>query len=191
MLNPAPFGAADWRKKQPWLLPRLNCARKGTVIPRAALGETRRTCPEWGLGKRARVVARFARTLGTLITSGVPILEGIAITARTSGNAIIEEALLNVRQSVEEGRNMMEPLRESGVFPNMVCHMVSVGEATGALDNMLGKIADFYEDDVDVATKDLLASLEPLIIGFLGVVVGGIVLSLYMPLFSMISKLAG
>ena len=119
------------------------------------------------------------------------ILEGIAITARTSGNAVIEEALFKVRQAVEEGRNMMEPLAQSGVFPNMVCHMVGIGEATGALDTMLHKIADFFEDDVDAATKDLLSSLEPLIIGVLGVVVGGIVLSLYMPLFSMISKLAG
>lgn len=145
------------------------------------------------LGKVLRkvAVARFSRTMGTLLSSGVPILEGLAITARTAGNAVIEEALFKVRKAVEEGRNMVDPLRESGVFPAMVCHMVDVGEATGALDTMLNKIADFYEDDVDIATKDLLASLEPIIIGVLGVVVGGIVLSLYMPLFSMISKLAG
>ncbi len=140
---------------------------------------------------RKIAVARFARTLGTLLSSGVPILEGLAITARTAGNAVIEEGLFKVRKAVEEGRNMVDPLREAAVFPSMVCHMVDVGEATGALDTMLNKIADFYEDDVDAAAKDMLASLEPLIIGVLGVVVGGIVLSLYMPLFSMISKLAG
>ncbi len=147
--------------------------------------------PVLGNVLRKIAVARFARTMGTLLSSGVPILEGLAITARTSGNAVIEEGLFKVRKAVEEGRNMVDPLREAKVFPSMVCHMVDVGEATGALDTMLHKIADFYEDDVDIATKDLLASLEPLIIGVLGVVVGGIVLSLYMPLFSMISKLAG
>jgi len=147
--------------------------------------------PVLGVLLRKIAVARFTRTLGTLITSGVPILEGLSITARTSGNAVLEEALMKVRRAIEEGRTIVDPLRECGVFPNMVTQMIGVGEATGAMDNMLQKIADFYEDEVDAATKDMLAMLEPIIIGFLGVMIGGIVISLYMPLFSMIAKLAG
>src|SRR6202142_4039839 len=140
---------------------------------------------------RKIAVGRFTRTLGTLITSGVPILEGLAITARTSGNAVLEEALMKVRKAIEEGRTIVDPLRECGVFPNMVTQMIGVGEATGAMDAMLQKIADFYEDEVDAATKDMLAMLEPVIIGLLGVMIGGIVISLYMPLFALIGKLAG
>jgi len=147
--------------------------------------------PVLGPVLRKIAVARFTRTLGTLITSGVPILEGLAITARTSGNAVLEEALMKVRKSVEEGRTIVDPLRESGVFPNMVTQMIGVGEATGAMDAMLQKIADFYEDEVDTATKNLLTLLEPAMICFLGVVVGGIVISLYLPMFTMIGKLAG
>ena len=147
--------------------------------------------PVLGILLRKIAVARFTRTLGTLITSGVPILEGLSITARTSGNAVLEEALMKVRKAIEEGRTIVDPLRESGVFPNMVTQMIGVGEATGAMDSMLQKIADFYEDEVDAATKDMLAMLEPVIIGILGVSIGGIVISLYMPLFSMIAKLAG
>jgi len=147
--------------------------------------------PIVGILLRKIALARFTRTLGTLITSGVPILEGLSITARTSGNAVLEEALMKVRKAIEEGRTIVDPLRESGVFPNMVPQMIGVGEATGAMDNMLQKIADFYEDEVDTATKDMLAMLEPVIIAVLGVMVGGIVISLYMPLFSMIAKLAG
>src|SRR5450755_3879485 len=147
--------------------------------------------PVLGILLRKIAVARFTRTLGTLITSGVPILEGLSITARTSGNAVLEEALMRVRKAIEEGRTIVDPLRESGVFPNMVTQMIGVGEATGAMDSMLQKIADFYEDEVDAATKDMLAMLEPVIIGILGVSVGGIVISLYMPLFAMIAKLAG
>jgi type IV pilus assembly protein PilC len=145
--------------------------------------------PVIGLVLRKIAVARFTRTLGTLITSGVPILEGLAITARTSGNAVLEDALMKVRKAVEEGRTIVDPLKECGVFPNMVTQMIGVGEATGAMDAMLQKIADFYEDEVDAATKDMLTLLEPIMIGFLGVAVGGIVISLYMPLFSMIAKL--
>jgi len=147
----------------------------------------------WVLGSVLRkiAVARFTRTLGTLITSGVPILEGLAITARTSGNAVLEDALMKVRKAVEEGRTIVDPLRESGVFPNMVVQMIGVGEATGAMDAMLQKIADFYEDEVDAATKALLTLMEPIMIAVLGVVVGGIVISLYLPLFTMIAKLAG
>jgi len=140
---------------------------------------------------RKIAVGRFTRTLGTLITSGVPILEGLSITAKTSGNAVLEEALMKVRKAIEEGRTIVDPLRECGVFPNMVTQMIGVGEATGAMDSMLQKIADFYEEEVDAATKDMLSMLEPVIIGVLGVVVGGIVISLYMPLFAMIAKLAG
>jgi type IV pilus assembly protein PilC len=147
--------------------------------------------PVLGVLLKKIAVARFTRTLGTLITSGVPILEGLAITARTSGNAVLQEALMKVRKAIEEGRTIVDPLKESGVFPNMVTQMIGVGEATGAMDSMLQKIADFYEEEVDAATKDLLAMMEPMIIGMLGVTIGGIVISLYMPLFSMIAKLAG
>ena len=147
--------------------------------------------PVVGMLLRKIAVARFTRTLGTLITSGVPILEGLSITARTSGNAVLEEALMKVRKAIEEGRTIVDPLKECGVFPNMVTQMIGVGEATGAMDAMLSKIADFYEEEVDAATKDLLTLMEPMLIGFLGIAVGGIVISLYMPLFAMIGKLAG
>jgi type IV pilus assembly protein PilC len=136
-------------------------------------------------------VARFTRTLGTLITSGVPMLEAMDITARTSGNAVIEKAILSVRKAIESGRTIVDPLRETGVFPNMVVQMIGVGEQTGALDAMLQKVADFYEDEVDAAVGDLLTAMEPLMIVFLGTVVGGVVISLYLPLFSLIGKLAG
>jgi type IV pilus assembly protein PilC len=147
--------------------------------------------PVMGSLLRKIAVGRFTRTLGTLITSGVPILEGLAITARTSGNAVLEEALMKVRKAIEEGRTIVDPLKECGVFPNMVTQMIGVGEATGAMDSMLQKIADFYEEEVDAATRDMLAMLEPVIIGMLGLSIGGIVISLYMPLFAMIAKLAG
>jgi type IV pilus assembly protein PilC len=147
--------------------------------------------PIIGMLLRKIAVARFTRTLGTLITSGVPILEGLNITARTSGNRVVEEALYKVRKSIEEGRTIVDPLRESNVFPNMVTQMIGVGEATGAMDAMLQKIADFYEDEVDAATKDLLTLLEPIMIVLLGIMIGGVVISLYLPLFSMVAKLAG
>src|SRR2546427_1435021 len=147
--------------------------------------------PMVGILLRKIAVARFTRTLGTLISSGVPILEGLDITARTAGNAVIEKALGHVRKSLEEGKNLADPLKETNVFPGMVTQMIGVGEQTGAMDPMLQKIADFYEVDVDAAVKDLLAALEPAMIVFLGVVVGGIVISMYLPLFSLIGKLAG
>jgi len=147
--------------------------------------------PVLGNVMRKIAVARFTRTLGTLLSSGVPMLEAMDITAHTSGNAVVENAILSVRKAVETGRTVVDPLRESGVFPNMVVQMVGVGEHTGGLDNMLGKIADFYEEEVDVAVADLLAAMEPMIILFLGLVVGGIVISMYLPLFSLIGKLAG
>jgi len=136
-------------------------------------------------------VGMFTRTLGTLISSGVPMLEAMDITARTAGNAVIEKAIMQVRRAIETGRTIVDPLRETGVFPNLVVQMIGVGEQTGALDAMLNKIADFYEEEVDVAVGDLLTAMEPLIILFLGVVVGGVVISMYLPLFSLIGKLAG
>ena len=138
---------------------------------------------------RKIAVARFCRTLSTLMSSGVPILDGLDITARTSGNAIIEDAIQVTRKSIERGETIAAPLKETGVFPSMVCQMISVGEATGALDTMLGKIADFYEEEVDVAVEGLLTLLEPLMIALLGGAVGGIVIAMYMPIFDLISKL--
>jgi len=147
--------------------------------------------PVLGILMRKIAVARFTRTLGTLISSGVPILEGLDITARTSGNAVIERALTQVRRSLEEGKSLTDPLKESEVFPGMVTQMIAVGEQTGAMDAMLQKIADFYEEEVDAAVKDLLTALEPIMIVFLGLVVGGVVISMYLPLFSLIGKLSG
>jgi type IV pilus assembly protein PilC len=146
--------------------------------------------PVIGMLMRKIAVARFTRTLGTLISSGVPILEGLDITAKTSGNAVVERALQKVRKSLEEGKSLTEPLKECDVFPGMVTQMIAVGEQTGAMDAMLQKIADFYEEEVDAAVKDLLTALEPVMIVFLGVVVGGVVISMYLPLFSLIGKLA-
>ncbi len=135
-------------------------------------------------------VARFSRILSTLLSSGVPILQSLEITAKTAGNVIIEDAVLKVRAAVERGESFVEPLKQTDVFPHMVGQMVGVGEQTGALDAMLGKIADFYEDEVDSAIADLLAMIEPVLIAFLGVTIGGIVISMYLPLFSLIGKLA-
>jgi type IV pilus assembly protein PilC len=146
--------------------------------------------PVMGILMRKIAVARFTRTLGTLISSGVPILEGLDITARTAGNAVVERALQKVRKALEEGKSLTEPLKESEVFPGMVTQMIAVGEQTGAMDAMLQKIADFYEEEVDSAVKDLLTALEPIMIVFLGIVVGGVVISMYLPLFSLIGKLS-
>jgi type IV pilus assembly protein PilC len=146
--------------------------------------------PVVGILMRKIAVARFTRTLGTLIASGVPILEGLDITAKTSGNAIVEKALQQTRRALEEGKSLTEPLKDSEVFPGMVTQMISVGEQTGAMDAMLQKIADFYEEEVDAAVKDLLTALEPIMIVFLGLVVGGVVISMYLPLFSLIGKLS-
>jgi type IV pilus assembly protein PilC len=136
-------------------------------------------------------VARFCRTLSTLLSSGVPILDGLEITARTSGNAIIEDAILTTRSGIERGETVSGPLKETNVFPSMVTQMINVGETTGALDAMLAKIADFYEEEVDTAVAGLLTLMEPVMIAFLGVVVGGIVVAMYMPIFDLISKLTG
>jgi type IV pilus assembly protein PilC len=138
---------------------------------------------------RKVAVARFCRTLSTLLASGVPILDGLDITARTAGNAIIEDAIQTTRTSIERGETISAPLRETNVFPSMVVQMINVGETTGALDAMLSKIADFYEEEVDTAVAGLLTLMEPVMIAFLGVVVGGIVIAMYMPIFDLISKL--
>jgi type IV pilus assembly protein PilC len=134
-------------------------------------------------------VARFCRTLSTLISSGVPILDGLEITAKTSGNSIVEDAIMATRKSIERGETISAPLKDTKVFPSMVTQMIGVGEATGALDTMLAKIADFYEEEVDTAVAGLLTLLEPIMIAILGIVVGGIVIAMYLPIFDLISKL--
>jgi len=139
--------------------------------------------PVFGTLVRKVSVARFTRTLGTLVSSGVPILEGLRITARTAGNRVVEKAVLETRASVTAGKTLAEPLKASTVFPPMVVQMISVGEQTGALDAMLNKIADFYDDEVDTAVGALTALLEPLMIVFLGVVIGGLVIAMYLPIF--------
>jgi type IV pilus assembly protein PilC len=135
-------------------------------------------------------IARFSRTLSTLLSSGVPILQSLDITARTAGNVMVEEAIVEIRTGVEQGKSFVEPLRASEIFPHMVAQMVGIGEQTGALDAMLGKIADFYEQEVDAAIANLLTLIEPALIGFLGVTIGGIVISMYMPMFTLIGKLS-
>jgi type IV pilus assembly protein PilC len=149
------------------------------------------TMPILGIIMRKIAVARFCRTLSTLLSSGVPILEGLDITARTAGNAIVEDALKEVRKGIERGETVSAPLAATKVFPSMVTQMINVGETTGALDAMLAKIADFYEEEVDTAVAGLMTLLEPVMIAILGVIVGGIVISMYLPLFSLISKLSG
>jgi type IV pilus assembly protein PilC len=139
---------------------------------------------------RKIAVARFSRTLSTLLSSGVPILQSLEITARTAGNMILEEAINKVRAGVERGESIVEPLKATEVFPNMVSQMIAIGEQTGALDAMLGKIADFYEQEVDSAIASLLTLIEPVMIGFLGVTIGSIVIAMYLPLFTLIGKMA-
>jgi type IV pilus assembly protein PilC len=145
--------------------------------------------PILGMIMRKIAVARFCRTLSTLLSSGVPILDGLDITARTAGNAVVEEAIQKTRTSIERGETVSAPLRETNVFPSMVVQMINVGETTGALDAMLAKIADFYEEEVDTAVAGLLTLMEPLMIAVLGGIVGGIVIAMYMPIFDLISKL--
>ncbi|MBA5865722.1 MAG: type II secretion system F family protein [Nitrospira sp. CR1.3] len=145
--------------------------------------------PVFGDLIRKASVAKFTRTLGTLLSSGVPLLDGLIICAKTSGNKVIEEALLNARVSISGGKTIADPLTQSQVFPKMVTHMIAVGESTGALDAMLGKIADFYEDEVDQAVASLTSLLEPLMMVFLGVVIGFIVIAMYLPIFKMASAI--
>jgi type IV pilus assembly protein PilC len=143
--------------------------------------------PVFGTLIRKVAVARLTRTLGTLVQSGVPILEGLRITASTAGNKVVEKAVLQCRVSVTEGKTLAEPLKASGVFPPMVTQMISVGEQTGALDAMLSKIADFYDDEVDTAVNTLTSLLEPIMIVFLGGVVGGLVVAMYLPIFKLVT----
>jgi len=143
--------------------------------------------PVFGPLIRKVAVAKFTRTLGTLVSSGVSILEGLDITARTAGNKVVEEAVLKARTTIAQGKTIAEPLQASGVFPLMVVQMIAVGEQTGALDRMLNKIADFYDEEVDVAVAGLTALLEPLLVIFLGVIIGGVVIAMYLPIFKLIS----
>ena len=163
----------------------------GTPSGRRMVDATVLRMPVLGNLMRKIAVARFCRTLSTLLASGVSILEALDITARTAGNAIVEEAIMLTRKSIEGGDTIAAPLKETHVFPPMVVQMIGVGEATGALDTMLQKIADFYEEEVDVAVAGLLTLLEPIMIAFLGGVVGGIVIAMYLPIFDLISKLTG
>lgn len=156
------------------------------VVDRLAL-----KTPVFGDLIRKVSVAKFTRTLGTLISSGVPILDGLDIVARTAGNKVVEEAIFNVRQSISEGKTIAEPLQQSGVFPPMVVQMIAVGEATGAMDAMLSKIADFYDDEVDSAVEAMTAMLEPMLMVFLGVVVGGLVIAMYLPIFKIAGTVSG
>jgi type IV pilus assembly protein PilC len=159
----------------------------GTASGRIAIDGFLLRTPVFGILIRKVAVAKFTRTLGTLISSGVAILDGLDITARTAGNKIVEAAVLRTRASISEGKTISEPLRESGVFPPMVVQMISVGEQTGALDAMLSKIADFYDDEVDTAVANLTALLEPMLMVFLGVVIGGVVIAMYLPIFKLVS----
>jgi type IV pilus assembly protein PilC len=160
-----------------------------TVKGRRVVDATVLKMPVLGNIMRKIAVARFCRTLSTLISSGVPILDGLEITAKTAGNAIVEDAIMVTRKSIERGETISVPLKDTKVFPPMVTQMIGVGEATGALDTMLGKIADFYEEEVDTAVAGLLTLLEPIMIAILGIVVGGIVIAMYLPIFDLISKL--
>jgi type IV pilus assembly protein PilC len=152
---------------------------------RFAIDRSMLKVPVFGQLIRKSAVARFTRTLGTLISSGVPILDALNITARTAGNKVVEKAIFTARTSISSGRTIAEPLTESKVFPPMVCQMIAVGETTGALDSMLQKIADFYEDEVDNTVANLMSLLEPAVILFLGVVIGGLVISMYLPIFQL------
>jgi len=156
-----------------------------TSAGKLALDKLMLALPVFGDLLKKVAVARFCRTLSTMISSGVPILEALAICSRTAGNKVIENAIQKASISISEGRTIADPLMESKVFPQMVCQMISIGEATGALDTMLSKIADFYEDETDQAVESLTSMMEPMIMAFLGVVVGGLVIAMYMPIFEM------
>jgi type IV pilus assembly protein PilC len=140
---------------------------------------------------RKAAVSRFTRTLGTLVASGVSILEGLEITARTSGNRVVHDAIMRSRSSIAGGATISEPLKESGVFPPMVVQMINVGEQTGGLDEMLAKIADFYDDEVDAAVSALTSILEPVMIVVMGIVIGGMVIAMYLPMFDLIQTVQG
>ena len=160
---------------------------KGTII----FDDLILKSPIFGPLLRKVAVAKFTRTLGTMVSSGVPILDALNITAKTAGNKTVEKAIYITRASISEGKTIAEPLGESGVFPPMVVQMISVGEATGALDTMLNKIADFYDEEVDVAVDALTSLLEPMMMVFLGGAVGGLVITMYLPIFKMASAIGG
>jgi len=166
-----------------WLLKRIYKTPKGQLIMDSMFLKL----PVMGILIRKVAVAKFTRTLGTMISSGVPILDGLDIVAKTSGNKIVENAIYKVAQSISEGKTIAEPLEQSGVFPPMVCQMIAIGEQSGAIDTMLNKIADFYDDEVDDAVGNLTAMMEPLLMLFLGVTVGGLVVAMYLPIFQMAS----
>src|SRR5436309_1237786 len=173
------FGVMAWAFRQYYASPTGKRTVDGVML----------RIPVLGLILRKIAVARFCRTLSTLISSGVPILDGLEITAKTAGNTIVEDAIMVTRKSIERGETISVLLKETRVFPPMVTQMIGVGEATGALDTMLAKIADFYEEEVDTAVAGLLTLLEPIMIAVLGIIVGGIVISMYLPIFDLISKL--
>lgn len=159
----------------------------GTPKGRIILDDLSLKLPVFGDLLRKSAVARFTRTMGTMLSSGVAILDALEIVAKTSGNKTIERAIYGVRSGIAEGRSMADPLSESGVFPAMVCQMISVGESTGALDAMLGKIADFYDEEVDQAVENMTSLIEPFMLVFLGATIGGLVVSMYLPIFKMAS----
>ncbi|GAB4257024.1 MAG: hypothetical protein Kow0092_03520 [Deferrisomatales bacterium] len=163
----------------------------GTEKGRMAFDRMFLRAPIFGNLIRKVAVAKFTRTLGTLVSSGVPILEGLDVVAKTAGNAVVEQAILKTRDSISEGRTIAEPLKETKVFPPMVVQMISVGEATGALDQMLSKIADFYDTEVDEAVGALTSAIEPLLMVFLGGAIGGIVVAMYLPVFQMAGTMSG
>jgi type IV pilus assembly protein PilC len=157
----------------------------GTEKGREVVDKLLLKIPVFGDLLRKVAVAKFTRTMGTMLASGVAILEALDIVAKTSGNKTVEKAIYSVRKGIAEGRTMADPLAQSGVFPSMVCQMISVGESTGALDAMLGKIADFYDEEVDQAVENLTALIEPFMLVFLGVTIGGLVVAMYLPIFKM------
>ena len=156
-----------------------------TVRGRIVLDDTFLKLPVFGMLLRKVAVAKFTRTMSTMLTSGVAILDALDIVAKTAGNKTVEKAVYHVRSGISEGRTMADPLQETGVFPTMVCQMIAVGESTGALDAMLGKIADFYDEEVDQAVENLTAMIEPFMMVFLGITIGGLVVSMYLPIFQM------
>lgn len=158
---------------------------------RATIDDMLLKLPVFGMLLRKVAVAKFTRTMGTMLASGVAILEALDIVAKTSGNKTVEKAIYKVRSGISEGRTMADPLSESGVFPSMVCSMISVGESTGALDIMLGKIADFYEEEVDTAVENLTSMIEPMMMVFLGITIGGLVIAMYLPVFQMAGAVGG
>jgi type IV pilus assembly protein PilC len=170
-----------------WLLKRIYKTPQG----RLRMDQLALRLPVMGVLVRKVAVAKFTRTLGTMISSGVPILDGLDIVAKTAGNKVVENAIYHVAKSISEGKTIAEPLEKSGVFPPMVCQMIAVGEQSGSIDTMLNKIADFYDDEVDDAVGNLTAMMEPLLMLFLGTTVGGLVVAMYLPIFKLAGAVGG